>query len=182
MEHIEYEERVLISKDSYHKILDDIKKESHPFKQLEIENIYLDNDDSFIFKTKKMLRIRTINNKEKELTLKIKNPDNSCIEINETLDKHPIIDKELNGKFNKYHPIAKLKTKRIEVPYEDYLFIIDENHYHDIIDYDIEVETSSQQKAKEIILKYCSKYNLKYDSHYRSKSHRAVEAVRKDED
>lgn len=182
MEHIEYEERVLITKKDYQTILKDIQKGGRPFKHIKIENVYLDNDESFIYKTKKMLRIRTIDNKEKELTLKIKNKDNSCIEINETLDNHPLIDKELNNEFAKYHPIAKLETKRVEIQYEDYLFVIDENKYQDVIDYDIEVETSSQEKAKEIIKKYCDKYNLKYDPNYKSKSHRAIARVRKDED
>lgn len=182
MEHIEYEERVLISKKDYKKILQDIKKEDRPLKCTQIENVYLDNDESFIYKNKMMLRIRTIDNKEKELTLKIKNPDNSCIEINETLENHPLIDKQLNNTFSQYHQIAKLNTERVEVQYDGYLLVVDNNKYQDIIDYDIEVEASSQEKAKEIIKKYCDKYNLKYDPNYKSKSHRAIARVRKDED
>ena len=99
MEHIEYEERVLIREEDYLKILEDIKREGLPFTNLHIENIYLDNDKHSIKSHKMVLRIRTINNKEQELTLKVKNEDGSCHEINETLNSHPLIDKELNNEF-----------------------------------------------------------------------------------
>ena len=174
METIEYEERVMISEDDYKQVINDIKRDGKPFTSLYIENIYLDNDSSFIYKTKKMLRMRTINQKEKELTLKIKNSDGSTREINETMNNHPIIDKELEGSFSTYKEIAKLITERIEVQYDDYLLVIDKNIYHNVIDYDLEIESSSQEYSLEKIKEYCQKYNLKYDSHYQTKSHRAI--------
>lgn len=183
MKHVEYEERVMISKSNYQKIVEDIKSTYINYRSLEIENTYLDNDDFFIYKSKKMLRVRTINNKDKELTLKIKNKDGSCIEINETLENHPLIDKELNNQFSKYKPIASLKTNRIEVQIDDYLLVIDENKYSDITDYDIEIEAESQQKALQILLKYCDLYHLEYNPKYKSKSHRAIsKVIKKDEE
>ena len=174
MEHIEYEERVMISKDDYINVIDDVKKEGKPLICSLIENVYLDNQESFIYKNGRMLRIRTINNKEVELTLKSRNEDGSTKEINETLESHPIIDKELNNRFDDYHPIAKLVIERIEVQYDDYLLVIDKNEYHGITDYDIEIEANSQGYAIDLIKKYCQKYNLKYDENYQVKSHRAI--------
>ena len=83
MKHIEYEERVIISKSDYLKIIEDFS--NYPQEKLFIENIYLDNREQFIYKTKKMLRIRNTNHKKQELTLKIGQPDGSNLEINETL-------------------------------------------------------------------------------------------------
>ena len=174
MKNIEYEERVMLKKSDYEKVIEDIKKEGKALRHLNIENIYLDNQEQFIYKTRKMLRIRTTNGTDKELTLKIKNPDNSNIEINETLDNHPLIDKELNNKFSEYKEVARLLTERYEAKYPDYLLVIDKNEYHGITDYDLEIEAKNQPKAKEIIEFYCKKYNLLFDSHYKTKSHRAI--------
>ena len=178
MKHIEYEERVMIKENDYLKVIEDIKLEGKPLHRFLIENIYLDNKESFIYSNKMMLRIRIINNQEKELTLKIKNPDNSTVEINETVERHHEIDKRLPGALSDYKEIARLITNRIEVQYKDYLFVIDKNTYHGVIDYDLEVETTNQQKAIDIIKQYCEKYNLQYDPHYRSKSHRAISLIK----
>ncbi len=182
MKQIEYEERVMISKSDYAKVIDDLIKEQKELKRLHIVNEYLDNATSFIIRTKKMLRIRTTDNKDVELTLKIKNHDGSNIEINETLESHPLIDKELEGRFEDYHPIAKLVTNRIETKYEDYLLVIDENIYHGKTDYDLEVESKNQQKAMQILNIYCKKYNLHYDLNYQNKVQRAVQQANKKRD
>ena len=174
MKHIEYEERVLITESDYHKVIDDITKEGLPYTESFIVNVYLDNNDGYIKNNKRMLRVRTTNNKDVELTLKIKNKDGSCVEINEEVEKHPLIDKELGGSLDGYHEVAKLITERIEVQYDDYLLVIDKNSYHGKIDYDIEIEAKSQQKAYKIIQNYCKKYNLVFKDDYKSKSHRAI--------
>ena len=179
MEHIEYEERVLISKDDYGKVIADVKLLGKDLRYLKIGNIYLDNGDSLIKNNRWMLRIRTTNGANQELTLKIKNPDNSTIEINETLDSHPEIEKQLGQSLKDYKEVTRLKTDRIEVQYEDYLLVIDKNDYSGIVDFDLEIESDNQAKSKKIIEFYCEKYGLLYDSHYKTKSHRAFEALDK---
>ena len=178
MKHIEYEERVLISESDYKKVIEDVKKEGKPLTYLHIENIYLDDSNSYIRKTKKMLRIRRTNNTCEELTLKMKDADGSTIEINETLERHPIIDKELDNKFEEFHEVIRLTTERIEVQYPNYLFVIDKNMYCGITDYDLEVEADNQANAKKIIEFYCEKYKLQYDPKYKTKSHRAFNAMK----
>lgn len=177
MKHIEYEERVLISKSDYEKVIEDIKLSGKEISHLIIENIYLDNDDSFIEKNHYMLRVRTTNGTNQELTLKIQNKDNSNIEINEALNSHPEIDKNIDGEFKDYKEKAKLVTDRLEVQFEDHLLVIDKNTYHGIEDYDLEIESENQHKSKEIISFYCKKYSLKYDPNYKTKSHRAFERI-----
>lgn len=179
METVEYEERVLISENDYQQVIKDVKKEERPLRYLTILNIYLDNANEDIYRNDQMLRIRTTNGKEQELTLKIRNADGSTREINETLERHPIIDKELNGNFKDYQEITRLMTERIEVEYDDYLLVIDKNIYGETVDFDLEIEANSQQKAINLIEKYCILYDLKYDPHYRVKSRRAIDEVKK---
>ena len=177
MKHIEYEERVIISKSDYLKIIEDFS--NHSQEKLFIENIYLDNREQFIYKTKKMLRIRNTNHKKQELTLKIGQPDGSNLEINETLDKHPLIDQKLNNQFGCYKEVLRLVTHRIEIQMDDYLLVIDKNEYNNITDYNIEIEAKSQQKAQEIIKNYCKKYNLIYKENCPTKSQRAFDSYYK---
>lgn len=180
MEHIEYEERVLINESDYRKIIDDIKYGNKSYVASHIENIYLDNEDLFIYKNNMMLRIRTTNNDKQELTLKVRNPDGSTREINETLSNHPIIDKLLNNEFETYQRITKLVTDRIELFYDDYVFVLDRNEYENIVDYNIEIEANSQQNAAKLMHFYCQKYNLEYSKDYEVKSHRAIKmAIKK---
>ena len=180
MEHIEYEERVLLSEDDYKKVIADIKKEDVPLHYFHIENIYLDNKEKYIRTNKMMLRIRLINDDVEELTLKIRNKDNSNREINETMESHPLIDKELDNKFDEYFKVAELVTDRIEVQYDNYLLVIDRNIYHGKIDFDLEIEAKNQQIAINLIKTYCVKYNLKYDPNYKNKCQRAFEQADKE--
>ena len=178
MEHIEYEERVMVSENDYKKVIDDLTNAGYKLEPFAIENIYFDNKDFYIDKNGMMLRIRNASQGIHELTLKIRQNE-GVLEINETLNKHPQIDKCLNNKFYEFKPIITLKTKRIEIPIDDYLLAVDKNEYLDVIDYDIEVEANTQQRAKEVMLELCKKYNLQYDVNYKVKSARAFKRFKK---
>ena len=178
MEHIEYEERVMIKESDYKKVIDDLMHNGYPCDAFTIENIYFDNDDFFITKNDMMLRIRNTSTGIHELTLKVRQNE-GVLEINETLESHPQIDAALNNKFFELKEIIKLVTKRIEIPIDDYLLVIDKNEYLETIDFDIEVEAETQQRAKEVMMKYCDKYKLKYDPNYKVKSARAFERFKK---
>lgn len=177
MRNLECEKRVMLTFEQYQHVLAEYMALDPTFSFLEIENIYLDDDDLSIKKSHRMLRIRTTNGKNKELTLKIKG-DNGDIEINETIENHKEIDEVLNHQFDKYKPIAKLKTNRVEAKIDDYLVVIDQNFYNGIIDYDLEIEAKSIEKAEEVILKICKKHHLEYKKDYRSKSSRAIASRR----
>ena len=175
MRNIECEERVMLTFEQYQTLIGVYMMKDPSFEYSEIENIYLDDKDLSIKKSHKMLRIRNINGKE-ELTLKIKG-DNGDIEINETLENHPEIDKALDNRFNDFHPITKLRTKRLEAKMDGYLVVIDMNEYCGIIDYDLEIEAPTIEKARQEIFVICEKYHIKYDENYKSKSHRAIKAA-----
>ena len=178
MEHIEYEERVMIKESDYKKVIDDLANNGFNLECFTIENIYFDNDEFFIDKNGMMLRIRNTSTGIHELTLKVRQKE-GVLEINETLENHPQIDEALNYKFKEFKEIIKLVTKRIEIPISDYLLVIDKNEYLDIVDYDIEVEANSQARAKEVMLKLCEKYKLRYDPNYQVKSARAFARYKK---
>lgn len=177
MRNIECEERVMLTFEQYSKLIGVYMMEDPSFRYIKIENIYLDDKDISIKRSHKMLRIRHADGKE-ELTLKIKGNDGD-IEINETLDNHPEIDKALDYPFDHYQPITKLKTKRLEAKVDDYLVVIDMNEYSGIIDYDLEIEAPSMDRAKQIIMQICRKYHIEYKENYHSKSSRAISAYLK---
>ena len=179
MEHIEYEERVMLTLEDYTKLISIFNDSTQEKRSIHIENIYLDNDKEFIYKNKMMLRIRNIDNKEQELTLKIPQEDNSNIEINETLENHPLIDKYLEGKFDDYHAVVTLITERLEIVFDNHLLVIDKNTYAKKTDYDLEVESDSQQLSRDIIIDYCDKYHLVYNPFYETKSHRAFKEIKR---
>ena len=171
MKNIECEERVMISFDQYTVLVAAYVAKDPHFRLLEIENTYLDDENLSLKNKHHVLRIRKTNN-EYELTLKIKG-DNGDIEINETPDNHPEIDRYLNNQFDLYKPITSLKTRRIEAKIDDYLVVIDMNKYNGIIDYDLEVEASNMDRAKEVMANICQEYKIEYKKDYISKSSRA---------
>lgn len=173
MEQIECESRVMINLNDYLSIIKDLHEQGHHFILSTNENIYLDDKDNSLNKKHWMLRIRKINSQKEELTLKIP-VDKGDIEINETLSNHPEIDRYLDNRFNEFHEVARLITRRIEIKFPEYLFVIDENKYHGYIDYDIEIEAKDKEKAVSIMKQYCQQYNLEFKDHYYSKSKRAI--------
>ena len=177
MRSLECEKRAMLTFAQYQRILADYVALYPKYEMIDIENIYFEDDRFSLRKNHSILRKRIINNKNEELTLKIKG-NKGDIEINETMDFHPEIDKELNNKFNNYHPITSLKTKRIEIKIEDYLLVIDQNFYNGIIDYDIEIEASSIDKAEKAILEICQKYDIEYKKDYPSKTFRAIASMK----
>ncbi len=176
MRNIEYEERVIISFEQYRKVLAYYVAKYPDYRILDIENTYFDDEQLSLKNSHKVLRLRKTNG-EYELTLKVKGEDGD-LEINETPTSHKEIDKALNNEFDKYKPIAKLATSRIEIDIDDYLFVLDMNKYNGIIDYNIEIEASSKEKALSIIMDICKSFDLEYKKDYRSKSSRAI-ATRK---
>ncbi len=176
MKNRECEERVMIDFDQYMLLVQHYIVIDPQFRFIDIENTYLDDENLSLINNHKMMRIRKFNNQQ-ELTLKIPN-DKGTIEINEKIDSHPEIDKLLPKPFSQYHPIATLKTHRIEVKEKDYLVVIDQNLYNGIIDYDLEVEASSMEEAKAAILDICNRFHLEYKENYISKSRRAINSRR----
>lgn len=183
---IEIEKRVMLTEEQYNDLLRyALTYKSR--KEMVLVNHYFDDEDLSLRNAHHMLRIRSINDDECELTLKVKG-DKGDLEINEPLNKYEVdnlirklvIDNEeinniiKNDTNKKIKYITSLKTKRIEIKFDNYLFVLDKNYYSDIIDYDLEIESSNLDVAEETIKKYCSEFHLQYSSSYKSKSRRAI--------
>ena len=183
---IEFEKRVMLSIEQYQALYEYAQTLANK-ESMVLVNHYFDDEDLSLRKAHKMLRIRNINNDEYELTLKVKG-DNGDLEIN-----HPLSNKEVNEllhsfkcpntEINNYLKettskeikyITTLKTERIEAHIDNYLFVLDKNHYSDIVDYDLEIEANDIEVAEQMIKKYCSTFGMQYDEHYKSKSRRAI--------
>lgn len=183
---IEIEKRVMLNEEEYNKLLQYAFTYSNR-KETVLINHYFDDENLSLRNAHHMLRIRSINNDEFELTLKVKG-DKGDLEINEPLNKYEvdnlikklvIENEEINNfirndtdKEIKY--ITSLKTERIEIEFDNYLFVLDKNYYSDVIDYDLEIESTDLNVAIETIKKYCSDFHLQYSSSYKSKSRRAI--------
>lgn len=186
---MEYEARATLSEEQYQKIKDFYLSKEKEVRQLTNTNTYFDTDDLYLTFHHMVLRIRQIDNKEDELTLKIKG-EKGDIEITNKLEKEAA-SALLNGKnidftninstlidrgvdIDKLHVITTLTTERIEINYPDYLLVIDKNMYRDVIDYNIEVESTSRDLAAKYLLEVITPFGVEYKKDYVSKSRRAI--------
>lgn len=183
---IEYERRVMLTKNQYKSLIDYalLYKDR---RELVLINHYFDDEDLSLRTNHKMLRIRNINENEYELTLKIKG-ENGDTEINESIKKESVdelikhfeIDNEEINEYLGSSPhkeikyITSLRTERIEIKFKDYLFVLDRNMYSDIVDYNLEIEANNLEVATKTIKKYCDTFGMQYSKEYQSKSRRAI--------
>ena len=70
--------------------------------------------------------------------------------------------------------ITTLKTERIEIMFQDYLFVLDKNYYRGKIDYNLEVESDSEKRAVSCLLQIIEPFGVEYKKDYISKSKRAI--------
>lgn len=180
---IEYESRVMIEESTYLKIVDDYTQKYSHYDFTNI-NYYYDTPDYYLLHHSMVLRKRVVNN-DAELTLKIKG-NNGDKEITSLVNKDiDNIDELLSERIRdvllinkvKIHNlklITVLKTERIEIKINDYLFVIDKNYYNNKVDYNLEVEATSKKEAERYLAKIIKKYAIKDDGKYISKSRRAM--------
>ena len=186
---MEYEARVMISESDYRKIYDRFLNSGGICRVFTNKNTYLDTPDLYLTHHHAVLRIREIDDIEKELTLKIKG-EKGDIEIThqikdeqeyQELLKGKITDKEIikeielrGGNVSTLKVVATLITERMEVPFFTHLLVIDKNYYNDKIDYNLEVESTSRIEADKYLKVLTSEYNIEYKEDYISKSRRAI--------
>lgn len=183
---IEMERRVMLNKAQYEALLNYSLKYSNR-KSFTLVNHYFDDEDLSLRKNHYMLRIRNTDDSNFEVTLKVKG-EKGDLEINNPISNEevnilikrfsyqneeitPLLYKVTNKEI-KY--ITSLKTERIEIEFDDFLFVLDKNYYSDIVDYNLEIESSNIEKANEVIKKYCDQYGMQYSKDYQSKSRRAI--------
>ena len=186
---MEYEARVMVSESEYLKIRDDYLKIGGICCEFTNKNTYFDSSDLYLTHHHLVLRIREIDDNEKELTLKIKEKDGD-IEITQKIENDDEYQKLLSGNINdseitkeissrggdvnKLNVVTTLITERVEVQFDDYLLVIDKNCYNDKIDFNLEVESTSRELAQRYLENIISKYGITYKKDYISKSRRAI--------
>lgn len=193
----EFESRYFLDKEKYFEIASDIFRHHPDMKMISQKNQYFDTDDLLLRENHITIRIRVIPHRAAVLTLKTRNEDGKGdIEISQTLSyfqHHALLH---NSHFPKGIVALKLKslgfaltdikyqctlhTKRMQIDKENYNFCIDENHYNDITDYNIEVEADTLENAEKIMKELSKRYSFKIDKKCPGKSTRALLSRKKD--
>ena len=196
MKEKEIEERVMIDGKQFLEIEKYIQENFPHAKTIFQKNRYFDDKDGTITKNHTVLRIRSFRScKQRELTYKVKGKEEDT-EYNQSLSHYwfyqitrfsrlpeGLVKEQLLKEgvdISSLKMLVELFTRRIEVKFDDYLFVLDTNLYNGICDYNIEIESDiSREHAKEVILKYCKQFGLEYKDNYTSKSRRAFNSLNK---
>jgi len=193
----EYESRLMLTEEQYFFIVTyymNIEPNKH---FLQNANHYYDTDDLYLRNHHMTLRVRIINDVRSELTLKIKgkNGDDEITDGLSPKEQELLLEQNifpygqvrnrlmlLPYSLDKYHLIASLYNRRLEIESEDHLLVIDKNTYGDMVDYNLEVESSKDiTHANALLQEYINKFNLTpAKGKYVGKARRAIkEALKK---
>ena len=192
MSELEFEARTIITKEEYEKLLGFYVQEYPSHKNTDQKNIYLDTKDQQIEKLGNVLRIRSYKDKRPtKLTYKFKSPSNKCDEeVTQVID----ITTELkllqggllpNGEVknalaasnistDKFYFFGEIKTHRFEIFEGKNTIVIDQNEYHGVVDYNLEVESDSRDNAEAILKNICSSFGIKIEREPSTKSQRTI--------
>ncbi|MCH3908972.1 MAG: CYTH domain-containing protein [Bacilli bacterium] len=185
---IEIEAKALVSKKDYEKLVALFPQYS-PYTQT---NYYIDNKDNLLRKEGFALRVR-----EKQGTYEetLKTPlsqgllEKNCSWNQETFQNFKgknifpegdikrfltMLDVDTSTLFIK----TSLTTKRIDVPYEGGKLSLDENHYSDIVDYEIELEYNNEPDAERLLKDLLEKNGIVFVLNKKTKVSRALDAVK----
>ncbi len=184
---LEIETKAIITEKDYHFLTNKYQEQSY----IQI-NYYIDSVIKPI-DTKYGLRIRYKANRY-ELTLKedfedAKLETNQIITedtFNNFLKKHSFPIGEVKNKLirliidvNELRIIGELKTTRTDIRYKSSLISIDKNEYNSLIDYEVEAEDKTIEKANKNIVEFLSLNNIKFKENKITKLERFKNSLRK---
>lgn len=189
---IEIEAKVLLLKDEYNAIIEKLNLQK--YRKIKQTNHYIDTPDRYLKKNGIALRIRE---KDEEFELTLKTPlSEGLLEKNENIswrDFENLSERQIfpDGNIRKFLLILGVKvsdlkvltslcTERINVEFEGFELALDKNIYSNIVDYELEVESSSIERAQqeiENILNECDIKNFSFNKV--SKQARALNALEK---
>ncbi|WP_027107690.1 CYTH domain-containing protein [Lacticigenium naphthae] len=146
-------------------------------KQYQI-NHYFDTNNLDLKEKRSALRIRIINDNHAEITLKTPE-DNYLLETSEDLTvdaakrmiqsntlEVPIsiqtVLQNIGINSTNLKKIATLETNRIEKDIPEGLLVLDESHYKNIVDYELELEVTNYEKGKVDFLNFLASHKLPY--------------------
>ena len=190
---IEIEAKVLLLKDEYNAIIETLNLQK--YRKIKQTNHYIDTPDRYLKKNGIALRIRE---KDEEFELTLKTPlSEGLLEKNENIswrDFENLSERQIfpDGNIRKFLLILGVKvsdlkvltslcTERIHVEFEGFGLALDKNIYSNIVDYELEVESSSIERAQqeiENILNECDIKNFSFNKV--SKQARALHALEKE--
>lgn len=186
---IEIEAKVLLNKKNYEKLVS-LFKGNVTYTQT---NYYIDNDEGQLRKEGLGLRIREKNGLY-EMTLKTPLSqgllEKNCVwtkdEFKDFQEKKPFPEGDIK-RFLTMMDIdtatlyikTSLTTKRMDIPYEGGKLSIDENHYSDTTDYEIELEHNNEKDAESILKNLLEKEGIPFVINTKTKVARAMDALEK---
>jgi len=187
---IEIEVKTLITKSEYDRVLEFFKNEKR--EAVCQTNYYIDTKDADLKKHEVSLRVRQLNG----LVMTLKTPlSEGLLEKSQLISEHEFMafrEKGVfpNGTISEFierlyiEPtsltiLAQLTTSRINIPYNGYLLAVDQNEYANEVDYELEMEGSSLEKARFFLEEVCEKVGIKFVENKISKQKRALIAHRK---
>lgn len=189
---IEIEAKVLINEDDYKRVLKFYKKEE--LQKITQLNYYIDTDDLLLKQFGIGLRIR-----QKDFyVLNMKAPlQEGLLEKKESITEKEFENFKNNGvlpngsiknlllmfgvDITKLKIQTTLKTERIVIENfnENEVFAIDKNYYNGLIDYELELEGTSLERAKNSLKEKCEELNIDFVENAKSKQVRAMETIKK---
>jgi len=179
---LEIESKCLLTENEYLVLLDSFNGEKYSQT-----NYYFDTEDFELKRNGFSLRIRTKNNyaeatvKEDTLEGKIETNFNiSFGEVEDILNGKKALFSVISTAIPKYFaqkPLVlkgSLTTERIDLPYKNGLLSLDKNYYRNIIDYEIEYESESKEKAVQILSDFLKEKGVNSPLSNKSKVARAL--------
>ena len=189
---IEIEAKVLINEDDYNRVLKFYKKEE--LQKVTQLNYYIDTDDLLLKQFGIGLRIR----QKDFFVLNMKAPlQEGLLEKKESISEKEFDNFKNNGVFpngsiknlllmfgvdiTKLIIQTTLKTERIVIENfsDNEVFAIDKNYYNGLIDYELELEGTSLERAKNSLKEKCEELNIDFVENAKSKQVRAMETIKK---
>lgn len=189
---IEIEAKVLINEDDYNRVLKFYKKEE--LQKVTQLNYYIDTDDLLLKQFGIGLRIR----QKDFFVLNMKAPlQEGLLEKKESISEKEFDNFKNNGVFpngsiknlllmfgidiTKLKIQTTLKTERIVIENfsDNEVFAIDKNYYNGLIDYELELEGTSLERAKNSLKERCEELNIDFVENAKSKQVRAMETIKK---
>ncbi|QQK80791.1 CYTH domain-containing protein [Salicibibacter cibi] len=139
-------------------------------------NHYFDTSDFQLKEQNAALRIRYKNGAH-VLTLKVRNEAGvlekhqplgprewsegaPLTQLSEGGSVQTYLEKEWKIPFHTLHPLGRLTTRRAELPYEQGLLVLDESHYFEEIDYELEYEGNSQEHVQGVLTQVAVRVGL----------------------
>jgi uncharacterized protein YjbK len=186
---IEIEAKALVSQKDYEKLVKRFKK----YPAYTQTNNYIDDDGGILHKEGVSLRIRE---KEDGIEMTLKTPlSEGLLEKNVPLEKKDFEAYRKEGRFPENDlkrfltmlgiDVTKLKiqtsltTKRIDVPYEGGKLSIDDNHYSNKNDFEVELEYNNEADAQRLLEELFKEEKIPFALNKKTKVSRAMEAAGK---